>query len=107
MCELSERDMLVDDADTEFRFLSDAWADTGNLIADEWNNTGSHLHGCLQQLYLLKQQTGNLKVFLCIGEWAYSPHFALPASTPSGRSTFVASAVSLVKSLGLDGIDID
>ena len=81
--------------------------DTGNLVADTWNNTGHTLYGNFQQLYLLKQQNRSLKVLLSVGGWNYSSHFALPANSTAGRSTFAASVVSLVKNLGLDGVDID
>ena len=89
------------------RFLTNPLVDTGNPMADTWNNTGLELQGCLQQLYLLKQRNPAFKVLLSIGGWGYSTHFALPASTDSSRSNFAASVVSLVQNLGLDGVDID
>jgi chitinase len=44
---------------------------------------------------------------LSFGGWLYSLNFATLASTALSRSAFASSAVSLVKSLGLDGINID
>jgi chitinase len=93
---------------TRARFLTDPWADTGKpLGGGSSDDPSGNLHGCLEQLYLLKKQNQALKVLLSVGSWEYSSHFALPASTLDGRMAFASSVVSLVRNYGLDGVDID
>ncbi|CCD42653.1 glycoside hydrolase family 18 protein, partial sequence [Botrytis cinerea T4] len=89
-------------------YLSDLWADiNAPLLGKSSQSSSSNLYGCLQQMYILKKQNRNLKVMLSIGGWTYSSNFPAAASTISKRAAFASSVVSLVQSLGLDGVDID
>lgn len=89
-------------------FLSDANADTNRrLPTDSTNGTGTNLFGNLKQIYLLKKRNRNLKVLLSIGGASSKDSFAVPASTPEGRQKFAQSAVTLLRDLPLDGLDVD
>jgi chitinase len=89
-------------------FLADPRADIEKPLSEaSLEESGNDLHGCLEQLYRLKKQNRALKVLLSIGGWTYSSQFALPASSALGLSTFASSTVSLVKTYGLDGVDVN
>ncbi|KAI8969989.1 chitinase [Mycotypha africana] len=96
--------------------LGDAWADTDirftqektvDGVVDGWKEVDEDLHGNFKQLALLKQRNRHLKVSLSVGGYTWSANFSAVAASPKARATFANSAVTLLKDLGLDGIDID
>lgn len=60
----------------------------------------------LRALVDLKKKKPELKVSLSIGGWD-SDGFCYMAKTPEGRAEFAKSCVELIKTYGLDGIDLD
>ena len=60
----------------------------------------------LRKIVALKSYNPALKVLLSVGGWG-SGNFSEMASDPALRESFAASCLNLVKTYGLDGIDID
>ncbi|KAF2158483.1 glycoside hydrolase family 18 protein [Zasmidium cellare ATCC 36951] len=88
--------------------LSDPYADIGTPgSVNSSVGKEAHLGGTMEQLFILKEKNRNLKTLLSVGGWSYGYKFANWVSSDAGLSTFARSAVQLVMSLGLDGLDID
>ncbi|SKA13684.1 glycoside hydrolase family 18 protein [Sediminibacterium ginsengisoli] len=60
-----------------------------------------------RKLNLLKQINPDLRIMISIGGWSWSRNFSDAALTDSSRQAFAASAVHIIATNGLDGIDID
>jgi len=93
--------------DPHLSTLSDPWADLSAPLPA--CPTCLHpLTGALTALiHLRTSHNPHLRLLLSIGGWSFSPAFALAASTPARRAAFAHSALSLVQTYGLDGVDID
>lgn len=61
----------------------------------------------LAALKQLKAQNSRLNIMISVGGWDYSTYFSDAACTASNRETFAQSCVDLVKTYGLDGVDLD
>jgi chitinase len=89
------------------RYLQDQWANID--IGRNWTQSGNNAYGNAKELYQLKKTNRNTKVLLSIGGAKASENsdFATIATSESGRKTFAATSVEMVRDLGLDGIDVD
>ena len=63
--------------------------------------------GNLARLNTLKARNPNLKILLSVGGWSWSDHFSDAALTDASRQTFARSAIDLLTTHRLDGIDLD
>ncbi|MDB5119882.1 MAG: chitinase [Sphingobacteriales bacterium] len=78
--------------------VKDSLAVLTNLKADSIN---------FRKLNLLKRKNQNLKILISIGGWAWSENFSDAVLTETSRKAFAKSAVEIIKTYQLDGIDID
>jgi chitinase len=86
--------------------LGDPYADIDRYYdGDSWD-TGA-LRGNFHQLQILKAAHPHLEILLSIGGWTWSTYFSDVALSPSSRSSFAESCVSLLRTYGFDGLDID
>lgn len=75
-------------------------------ITDAFNGVRIDNEGRLRSLVALKKQKPSLKILLSIGGWG-SGRFSEMASTDENRKAFATDCKRVVKTFGLDGIDID
>ena len=61
----------------------------------------------LRRLVATHIRNPDLKILISVGGWAWSKHFSDAALTDSSRLRFAVSAVDIVATYGLDGVDID
>lgn len=88
-------------------YLSDEWADLQYAYPGDVAGNGTTLLGNFNQLYLLKKKYRQLKTVLSVGGWTYRTNFPTGLATAENRQRFANSSLTLVKDLGLDGIDVD
>ena len=68
---------------------------------------GEHDPANFATLNALKADNPRLKILLSVGGWSWSDHFSDAALTEASRETFARSAVDLLITHALDGIDLD
>jgi chitinase len=61
----------------------------------------------LAQLIVLRKQNPSLRILISVGGWSGSTAFSDVALTPQSRAAFIQSALELLKSYDLDGLDVD
>jgi len=81
-----------------------AFAKVNGLGLAEFEDADSPAH--LAQLQALKAKNPDLKIIVSIGGWG-ADWFSDAALTDASRCNFVASAMDMLKSYALDGIDLD
>ena len=78
--------------------VEDSLAVLTNLKTDSIN---------FRKLNLLKRKNPDLKILISIGGWSWSENFSDAVLTKSSRKAFAKSAVGIIQTYQLDGIDID
>ncbi|MDK8181828.1 glycosyl hydrolase family 18 protein [Paenibacillus sp. UMB4589-SE434] len=89
--------------------LGDPWADVNNSdgVPLEWELCEKGQCGNFYKLKQLKAAHPHLKILLSVGGWSWSNRFSDTAADPSARQNFANSAVTIIRTYGFDGIDID
>ncbi|KAK4446014.1 glycoside hydrolase [Podospora aff. communis PSN243] len=89
--------------------LSNPYIDTQRRhdTSDSSTDTTTTLHGALSELFALKKSNRHLKTLLSLGGPSCNSSFTTFITNPSARHLFVTSALHLLTTLGLDGLDID
>lgn len=78
-----------------------------NLVGDTLVLEGRNDPASFARLNALRAQNPELQILLSVGGWGWSDYFSDAALTDSARARFARSAVRMLTTYALDGIDID
>lgn len=90
---------------TKLTHLNYAFVDIRDSLAWLHNEATDTVN--FRNLVKLKEKNPDLKILISIGGWSWSKGFSDAVLTDSLRTAFSASAVAIVNTYNLDGVDID